>query len=135
MTFSGDGKTLAIALNAKRSFDPEKNKKLIDRVELWNTTNWKIRATLPKEPGPDFRTYGDSLKVWGQMAMSADGKLLAGIPARDSIETTVELWDTTTQTMRVIDKGGVATFLAFMPNGQSLLIGSRKGVKLVNTTK
>ena len=135
VAFSGDGKLMVVAVTGKTYFDEEKNKKAIDRVELWDTAQWKIRATLPKEADLKFIGYGHILKPWGQMAPSRDGKYLAGIP-RANDETTVELWDIAAQSVRVVDKGGLASFLLFTPDGTKLLIGYQdKGVKLVDTSK
>ena len=119
IAFSKDGKTMALSLSE------EEDKKRIDRVELWDTDGWKVRGTLPKKPGPDFRSYEI-------MALSEDGKFLAGVPYPD--ERCVELWDTTGRLVNTIENGDTPRALAFTPDGKTLIIGYRKqGLKLVDT--
>jgi WD40 repeat protein len=99
LAFTKDGKTMAVSLKAKTFFDEKENEKLIDRVELWDTAQWKVRAAIPAKPSADFFSYE-------VMALSGDGKYLAGKRTRGEKYSVVELWDATSgKLMRTIDQG------------------------------
>jgi WD40 repeat protein len=125
LAFSSDGKTLAVALDAK-----DKDKSLFDRVELLDTKDWKARATLPKTDKGGGLAFG----CYGKMAISPDGKYLAGGNDFFSEKKGVELWDIAAQTVRTVDEGSLASAIVFTPDSKNLLIGHEGGgVKSVDT--
>ncbi len=117
LALSEDGKTLAVALKADAA------KKLPERIELWDTTQWKARATLPKEAKAGFKAYE-------RMALSADGKYLVGVVFEGFAGKAVDLWDTAAATVRTVGDSG-AEALVFTPDGTTLLLGNSKGISSV----
>lgn len=126
LAFSKDGKTLAVSLRAKSSFkNEEENKKLIDRVEIWDTGAWKAKVALPKEPSAEFLCYQT-------MAISPDAKFLAG---RADDTKVVDLWDIANQKLlQKIKLDDWASVLAFTNDAKTLLIGYQEsGIQFVDT--
>ncbi len=108
MALSGDGKTLAL------SYLPNENK---SRLEFWDAATGKLRATAPTDSRKGFRHYG-------ALAISPDGKTLAGAPVFDKDGTKLlDILDADGKVTREVSKQNLrALTLTFSPDGKTLAV-------------
>ena len=123
LAFSADGKTLAISMSP--SIHKEEQKDRCDRVEFWDTKEWKVRCRIPKTDSPDFRSYESN-----EMAISPDGKYLAGRPFGSMV---VQIWDIAAQkVVQTKPFNDLTSCMAFTPDSKTLMLGlCNSGIQFV----
>jgi len=107
VAFSSDGATLAASGYAG--------------VRMWGTRSGKLKQSLP---------VGDTFWVWG-VAISPDGQMVIGLGESDRIYW----WDTRRDSREgnwPISSETEGHSAAFSPDGRTLAIGTKTGVKLVH---
>jgi len=113
--FSGDGKTLAVALGTSA-------------VELWDTERWEVRDIIRRERTKQFDCYSD-------VALSQDGQLFLGVPYSKNdhvLDRTrkIDIWEVSSQTRRELEFP-MFYYLALSPDGKKLAVSIIQGGPLV----
>jgi len=125
LVFSQDGKTLAVSMQGKTYFDKEKNKDLFDRVEFWDTKEWKPRSRIPKNDSTEFFAYTALT-----MVISPDGKYLAGWSEEN--KNLLQVWDTAKQEPVYTKEYAWIRCLTFTPDSKTLIVApGREAVQFI----